>query len=130
MEKPLACWQCGASIAELPVPLARLAECSACHVDLHVCRMCEFYDTGVAGACREPVAERVQDKQRANFCGYFRPAARHAAASADAAAQTEAQAKLAALFGLAGSASAPERSARDAARTELDELFDLDDGDE
>jgi hypothetical protein len=37
--------------------------------------MCEFYDPGRANACREPVAEPVSDKMRANFCGWFRPRA-------------------------------------------------------
>ncbi len=71
MSDDLVCWRCGASLAELPQPLARLAECPACNTDLHVCRMCKFYDTHVSRQCREPIAEDVQDKQRANFCGYF-----------------------------------------------------------
>jgi hypothetical protein len=33
--------------------------------------MCRFYDTRKAKSCAEPVADEVQDKQRANFCGYF-----------------------------------------------------------
>jgi hypothetical protein len=69
----LVCWKCGASLASEPLPLARLAECPVCHADLHVCRLCEFYDTGVANGCREPVADVVNDKERANFCGYFQP---------------------------------------------------------
>ena len=37
--------------------------------------MCRFYDTRKAKSCAEPVADEVQDKQRANFCGYFVAAA-------------------------------------------------------
>jgi hypothetical protein len=33
--------------------------------------MCRFYDTGKAKHCGEPIADEVQDKTRANFCGYF-----------------------------------------------------------
>jgi hypothetical protein len=33
--------------------------------------MCRFYDVSVAESCREPVADTVFDKQRANFCGYL-----------------------------------------------------------
>tara|TARA_Y100000588_G_scaffold226844_1_gene240657 strand:+ start:297 stop:713 length:417 start_codon:yes stop_codon:yes gene_type:complete len=65
------CWKCQAVLEDLLLPLARLAECSMCGADLHVCRMCQFYDTGVADACRETVAEPVNDKVRANFCGYL-----------------------------------------------------------
>ena len=37
--------------------------------------MCRFYDTRKAKSCAEPVADEVGDKERANFCGYFEPAA-------------------------------------------------------
>jgi hypothetical protein len=37
--------------------------------------MCRFYDLSKARQCAEPVAEPVQNKERANFCGYFEPVA-------------------------------------------------------
>ena len=70
---PLSCWKCGASLAALSQPLLRTDECRACRAQLHVCRMCRFYDTGKAKSCAEPIADEVQDKTRANFCGYFQP---------------------------------------------------------
>jgi hypothetical protein len=66
MTNALICWKCGASLAELPLPLGRLAECLACHAELHVCRMCEFYDPRVTNSCNEPRAEEVKDKESAN----------------------------------------------------------------
>ena len=69
----LVCWKCGASLAPLTLPLRRLEECPACHAELHVCRMCVDYDTRVAKHCREPIAEEVSDKTRANFCDLFKP---------------------------------------------------------
>jgi hypothetical protein len=69
----LVCWKCGASLAVLTLPLRRLEECPACHAELHVCRMCVDYDTGVAKHCREPTAEEVSDKVHANFCDHFKP---------------------------------------------------------
>ena len=57
MTGDLVCWKCGASLDDEPLPLARTAECAVCNADLHVCRLCEWYDTAVAKACREPVAE-------------------------------------------------------------------------
>jgi hypothetical protein len=93
----LVCWKCGASVGAEPLPLSRLAECRACRAQLHVCRMCAFYDTRVAKACREPVAEQVNDKERANFCGYFQP--RKDAHVPAAGAARNARAELDALFG-------------------------------
>lgn len=65
------CWKCGAPQHDLLLPLSRTDECSQCGVDLHVCRMCALYDTSRSNACREPIAELVSDKTRANFCGYL-----------------------------------------------------------
>jgi hypothetical protein len=36
-----------------------------------VCRNCAFYAAGAYNDCREPCAERVVDKERANFCEFF-----------------------------------------------------------
>lgn len=93
----LNCWRCGAEVVDEPLPLSRTAECRQCRAELHVCRMCEFYDTSKANACREPVAEAVSDKTRANFCGWFRPRAGLRPEADDAAA--EARRRLDDLFG-------------------------------
>jgi hypothetical protein len=99
MTSPLVCWKCGASIEEWPLPLSRLADCKACHAELHVCRQCLFYDTAKAKQCREPIAEEVKEKTRANFCDYFqvRPDAYQAQ---DRSAAEAARAELEALFGI------------------------------
>jgi hypothetical protein len=73
MSHQLVCWRCGASLAELSLPLRRLDECPACRAELHVCRMCRSYDRAVAKKCREDDAEEVRGKEQANFCDYFRP---------------------------------------------------------
>ena len=67
----LVCWKCGASLAALSLPFSRTDECRLCRAEQHVCRMCRFYDTRKAKSCAEPIADEVQDKTRANFCGYF-----------------------------------------------------------
>lgn len=46
-------------------------ECSACGADLHVCRNCAHHDPAAYNECREPNAERVADRERANRCDYF-----------------------------------------------------------
>ncbi len=67
----LDCWKCGAPLAGMPLPVGRSEYCRACRAEIHVCRMCRFYDLSKAKHCAEPVAEPVQSKERANFCGYF-----------------------------------------------------------
>ncbi len=71
MTESYVCWKCGGPLLDLLLPLPRHEECPHCQAQLHVCRMCVFFDTASAQQCREPVADLVSDKQRANFCGYF-----------------------------------------------------------
>lgn len=120
----LVCWRCGQSLAGLPLPLGRSAECSACHASLHVCKLCEFYDPRVAEQCREPIADFVQDKERANFCDYFKPAP-GAYTPPDEQAAHSAQADLNALFGIASGAEDTESNLPvvEKSRKKLDELF-------
>jgi hypothetical protein len=124
MTATLVCWKCGASLEELPLPLGRSAECKACGAYLHVCRLCEFYDPRVAKSCREPIAEEVQDKERANFCDYFQARPGAFVAQDDSAAR-RARAEVEALFGStagAGSGGAV-RAAGSEARQKLEQLF-------
>ena len=60
------CWRCGDFLTELTLPLLRLEECPACNAEIHVCKMCEFFDPSVAKSCREPVAAEVRDNRRAS----------------------------------------------------------------
>ena len=117
----LRCWRCGQALDDEPLPLARAAACGQCGADLHVCRMCEFFDPGVANECREPVAERVVNKVRANFCGYLKP--RPDAYVAPDAARGEAARGLEALFGLDSGAGKGSPDDSSAARSALDALF-------
>lgn len=114
----LHCWRCGASLAELTPPIERRDECPACRAQLYVCKFCEFYDPSVAKHCCEPVADEVKEKERANFCGYFKPNPQ-AYVPADTTVASKAKADLDALFGGGGASSSATSSARDA----LDELF-------
>lgn len=117
----LHCWRCGASLAELTPPIERRDECPDCHAPLYVCKFCEFYDPGVAKQCREPVADEVREKERANFCGYFKP---HPGAyvAKDGSKAVKARTELDALFGGAEKSSSDSSPARAA----LDKLFGKD----
>jgi hypothetical protein len=117
----LVCWRCGHALTEEPLPLARAAACTACGADLHVCRFCEFFDTRVANECREPIAERVVNKLRANFCGYLKPKA--GAYTANDASAAAARGGLESLFGLDNGTTAASPTTEDAARSALDALF-------
>lgn len=128
MDTRLVCWKCGASLGDIPLPLGRLAECLDCHAEQHVCRACEYYDARVAKQCREPIAEEVQDKSRANYCDYFqlRPDAYY---PHDDSEQRAARAQLDALFGGSSPAAEPteredqEKSPEQRARESLEALF-------
>lgn len=99
MEEPkLVCWKCGAALQGVPLPLSRRAECLACHAELHVCRLCHFYDPRVEGKCREDRAEAVREKERANFCDYFKPRS-NAFRARDAARAESAKGQIDALLG-------------------------------
>jgi len=73
MADDLKCYRCGASLAELSLPISRQDECPSCTVYLHVCKMCEFYDPAVPRQCREDDAEEVYDKEKPNFCDWWKP---------------------------------------------------------
>ena len=98
MSHSLACYRCGASLAALTLPLSRHDQCPDCSADLHVCKMCVHFDERVPRRCREDGAEDVTEKERPNFCDWFKPSD----AAFDPARKSEADAAkdaLSALFG-------------------------------
>ena len=114
----LVCWKCGTSLAGLPLPLSRLAECPKCRAYLHACRMCQFFDPRLTGQCREERAEEVRDKEHANFCDWFKPRSNAHRPPGEGKTQA-AKAKLDNLF---GGAQASDGKA-DVARDKLSDLF-------
>lgn len=126
MVADLNCWKCGACLKDIPLPFSRYSKCKSCNADLHVCRMCEFYDRTVSKMCREPVAEEVKDKQRANFCGYLQPSPR-AYFVQDRSAADASKSELENLFGMDAGSSGGTTSDPDEAKQKLDDLFGLGD---
>ncbi|HNY69181.1 MAG TPA: hypothetical protein PK575_05630 [Syntrophorhabdus sp.] len=52
--------------------ISRRDECQVCGSDLHVCLNCSFFDETKSNKCREPQAEYVKEKDRSNYCDFFR----------------------------------------------------------
>ncbi|HDQ44922.1 MAG TPA: hypothetical protein ENN17_05400 [bacterium] len=96
MEIHLFCHACGKEIT-FRDRVYRQETCARCGRPVHCCKNCRFYDTGAHQQCREPQAEWVNDKEAANFCDEFFPAA--------------------------GGASGARLEREAAARKKLDELF-------
>ncbi len=69
----IECYKCHKEIAELSsqVKISKNEECPHCYTSLKCCKMCVFYDPHAYNECKEPVAERIVDKEKANFCDYF-----------------------------------------------------------
>ncbi len=86
----MKCWNCATEI-DTRERVEFRAACPSCDRPLHVCRNCRHYDPAYYNQCRETAAERVVDKERANFCEYFAPGnAVQAAKTASARTQLEA----------------------------------------
>lgn len=65
------CWKCSSTLSGVLLPMSRREECKHCHSDQHVCRMCQFYDDNKG--CTEERAEAPNEREKANFCDYFKP---------------------------------------------------------
>ena len=69
------CYKCCKEL-EWEAFVPRTSECPHCYASIHSCMMCQFYDKSCYNECRESSAERVTDKEKANFCDYFKLASR------------------------------------------------------
>ncbi len=69
----LKCYKCGKQLAELlQTTISRTEACLGCMADIRCCKMCQFYDPKSYNECREPLADRIANKEKANFCDYFK----------------------------------------------------------
>lgn len=67
------CYKCGTALSDtLKVMVARSDSCPKCMTDIRCCKMCHFYDPKSYNECREPSADRITEKEKANFCDYFK----------------------------------------------------------
>ena len=65
------CYSCRDTL-ERDLKVFRSTTCSSCGKDLKVCKNCTFYSPGLHLDCRETIDEPVTDKEKANFCSFFR----------------------------------------------------------
>ena len=65
-----ACHKCRKELSIGP-RVGRKDECPHCHADLACCLNCKFYDRSASKQCREPMAELVREKDKANYCDFF-----------------------------------------------------------
>ena len=68
------CYKCNheVSYAVEGQRLSRSDDCPHCQTSLRCCKMCLFYDPHSYNECKEPVAQRIIEKENANFCDYFK----------------------------------------------------------
>jgi hypothetical protein len=91
------CFACGAEIRLATGERVGFRDsCPGCSADVHVCRNCVHRDPGAYNECREPNADWVRDRERANRCEYFAPG--EGAGGAGAAARDRARSRLDDLF--------------------------------
>ena len=64
------CFSCKGELQIESAP-GRGDECARCGADLKICRNCRHHDSSSYNECGENQAERVVEKERANFCDYF-----------------------------------------------------------
>lgn len=70
--KQLICFQCSFAIPIIG-NIGFREECPKCRADVHVCRNCAHHDAKVYNECKEPQADVVKERDRANFCDFFTP---------------------------------------------------------
>ncbi len=73
--------------------------CEACGHELHSCAHCSFYKPGAYRDCAETVPDEVRDKDRMNFCEWFKPSATLPGAGAGGKKAAEAKDRFSGLFG-------------------------------
>jgi hypothetical protein len=46
-------------------------QCPKCALELHCCKQCRHFDTGVRFECTQPIPERIAKKDGKNSCTFF-----------------------------------------------------------
>ncbi len=81
------CYSCG-HLSLNSERVGRRDACECCGADLRVCRNCGHFDPSAYNQCRETQADRVVEKERANFCDFFSPLEEQVSASGESSTET------------------------------------------
>ncbi len=68
----VTCYSCNKPTEFPDAKLGRLDSCDHCNAYLHCCLMCDFYDKNSYNECKEPMADRITEKEKSNYCDYFK----------------------------------------------------------
>lgn len=67
------CFRCNGQISDtFKIMVSRSDTCPSCRADIRCCKMCQFYDPKSYNECRESNADRIVEKEKANFCDYYK----------------------------------------------------------
>jgi hypothetical protein len=67
------CYKCTKALPDTyNILVSRSDSCPFCSADIRCCRNCHFYDPNSYNECKESNAERITEKEKANFCDYFK----------------------------------------------------------
>lgn len=68
-----SCFKCQSQLPEsYNLMVSRSDTCPKCMTDVRCCKMCFFYDPKAYNECKESNADRIVEKEKANFCDYFK----------------------------------------------------------
>jgi hypothetical protein len=118
MPETISCYRCGESLEKLSLPLSHRDECPACTVHVHVCRMCIYFDRQAPRQCLEDGADDVTDKEKINFCDWFKPST-NAFDPVRAGQEARARNELESLFG----EEAADQAGADPSTQSAEDLF-------
>lgn len=77
----IACYKCNTELQlDQASNISRSEECSKCYSNIRSCMMCTFYSTSSYNECKEPTADRILEKEKANFCDHYKLGFGHAPA--------------------------------------------------
>lgn len=73
LQDQLNCYKCEKELSlTSQSKIGREEECPHCYASLRCCKMCGFYDKSAYNECKEPMADRILEKEKANFCDFFK----------------------------------------------------------
>lgn len=89
------CFSCGKAIDDNN--FGRQDTCVHCGFDTRACKNCVNYDTTMNNKCRENQAPRIVEKEKGNFCDWFKP--REGGAAESGKSKDDLKSAADALFG-------------------------------